>query len=211
MGSWPARRCSPRGPAPAPPKGLSTGPGGSDGSRTYASRTLDGPAGRAEGRRPELRCPPVASPRRGNLWPPWRAKHPSSRDRLDPSRPARPRRQMAADLGGAETYRTDMDGSRPLLLPDDVPLSLAEKLHIGNGLRVHRGGHLRPLPPPEGDDVFEPLGFDAFGIHSENYALKVGEHPRDPDRPQTSSTSASSSSRSSVWVSTGPRDRHHQP
>ena len=25
--------------------------------------------------------------------------------------------------------------------------------------------------------MFEPLGFDAFGIHSENYALKVGAHP----------------------------------
>jgi leucyl-tRNA synthetase len=25
--------------------------------------------------------------------------------------------------------------------------------------------------------VFEPLGFDAFGIHSENFALKVGTHP----------------------------------
>src|SRR5206468_3913666 len=29
----------------------------------------------------------------------------------------------------------------------------------------------------KGNDVFEPMGFDAFGIHSENYALKVGEHP----------------------------------
>jgi leucyl-tRNA synthetase len=28
-----------------------------------------------------------------------------------------------------------------------------------------------------GHDVFQPLGFDAFGIHSENYALKVGAHP----------------------------------
>jgi len=25
--------------------------------------------------------------------------------------------------------------------------------------------------------VFEPIGFDAFGIHSENYAIKVGKHP----------------------------------
>ncbi len=29
----------------------------------------------------------------------------------------------------------------------------------------------------QGYDVFEPMGFDAFGIHSENYALKVGIHP----------------------------------
>ena len=28
-----------------------------------------------------------------------------------------------------------------------------------------------------GTTVFEPMGFDAFGIHSENFALKVGTHP----------------------------------
>jgi len=29
----------------------------------------------------------------------------------------------------------------------------------------------------QGHTVFEPLGYDAFGIHSENFALKVGKHP----------------------------------
>jgi leucyl-tRNA synthetase len=29
----------------------------------------------------------------------------------------------------------------------------------------------------KGYDVYEPIGFDAFGIHSENYALKTGKHP----------------------------------
>src|SRR2546422_6236799 len=29
----------------------------------------------------------------------------------------------------------------------------------------------------QGHDLFEPIGFDAFGIHSENYALSVGTHP----------------------------------
>src|SRR4029450_11309631 len=28
-----------------------------------------------------------------------------------------------------------------------------------------------------GRAVFQPIGFDAFGIHTENYALKVGEDP----------------------------------
>ena len=31
----------------------------------------------------------------------------------------------------------------------------------------------------QGRDVFEPIGFDAFGIHSENFALKAGLHPMD--------------------------------
>jgi len=31
----------------------------------------------------------------------------------------------------------------------------------------------------KGHDVFEPMGLDGFGIHSENYALKVNRHPQD--------------------------------
>jgi leucyl-tRNA synthetase len=29
-----------------------------------------------------------------------------------------------------------------------------------------------------GREVFQPIGFDSFGIHTENFALRVGEHPR---------------------------------
>ena len=31
----------------------------------------------------------------------------------------------------------------------------------------------------KGFDVFEPIGLDGFGIHSENYAIKIGEHIKD--------------------------------
>jgi leucyl-tRNA synthetase len=57
------------------------------------------------------------------------------------------------------------------------PYPSAEGLHVGNmyaftGADIY--GRWRKLL---GDDVFEPIGFDAFGIHSENFALKVGTHP----------------------------------
>lgn len=57
------------------------------------------------------------------------------------------------------------------------PYPSAEGLHIGNvfafvGADIH--GRYRRL---RGMDVFEPLGYDAFGIHSENFALKVNTHP----------------------------------
>ena len=59
------------------------------------------------------------------------------------------------------------------------PYPSAEGLHVGNiyaftGADVH--GRYRRL---RGHDVFEPIGFDAFGIHSENFALKQGIHPMD--------------------------------
>ena len=30
-----------------------------------------------------------------------------------------------------------------------------------------------------GKAVFQPMGFDAFGIHTENFALRTGQHPHD--------------------------------
>ncbi len=59
------------------------------------------------------------------------------------------------------------------------PYPSAEGLHVGNlyaftGADVY--GRFQRL---RGHDVFQPVGFDAFGIHSENFALKVGIHPMD--------------------------------
>ena len=59
------------------------------------------------------------------------------------------------------------------------PYPSAEGLHIGNvyaytGADVN-GRFQRLL----GKDVFEPIGFDAFGIHSENFALKTNTNPND--------------------------------
>ena len=78
------------------------------------------------------------------------------------------RRTNAVDLA---------DADRPYFNLMMFPYPSAEGLHVGNvfafvGSDVH--GRFRRL---QGWDVFEPIGFDAFGIHSENYALKVNMHP----------------------------------
>ncbi len=57
------------------------------------------------------------------------------------------------------------------------PYPSAEGLHVGNmfaftGADVY--GRFKRL---QGYDVFEPIGYDAFGIHSENYAIKLGINP----------------------------------
>ena len=59
------------------------------------------------------------------------------------------------------------------------PYPSAEGLHVGNmyaftGADVY--GRYQELL---GQTVLEPIGFDAFGIHSENFALKQGVHPMD--------------------------------
>ena len=59
------------------------------------------------------------------------------------------------------------------------PYPSAEGLHIGN-LYAYTGADVNGRYwRLRGKNVFEPMGFDAFGIHSENYALKVGRHPND--------------------------------
>ena len=59
------------------------------------------------------------------------------------------------------------------------PYPSAEGLHIGN-LYAYTGADVNGrFWRLMGKDVFEPIGFDAFGIHSENYALKVGKNPND--------------------------------
>src|SRR5688500_13007661 len=57
------------------------------------------------------------------------------------------------------------------------PYPSAEGLHVGNlfaftGNDIH--GRFQRM---RGHSVFEPFGYDAFGIHSENYALKIGVNP----------------------------------
>jgi len=58
------------------------------------------------------------------------------------------------------------------------PYPSAEGLHVGNvyaftGSDIH--GRFKRM---QGSDVFEPMGFDAFGIHSENFAIKKKIHPK---------------------------------
>ncbi len=75
-------------------------------------------------------------------------------------------------------YRTALDRpERPFYNLMMFPYPSAEGLHVGHIIPFAGGdiyGRWRRLM---GDNVFEPMGFDAFGIHSENYAMKIGEHP----------------------------------
>lgn len=79
-------------------------------------------------------------------------------------------------FAGDELRRLGREG-RPFYNLMMFPYPSAEGLHVGNiyaftGADIY--GRFQRL---RGYNVFEPIGFDAFGIHSENFALKVGTHP----------------------------------
>ena len=57
------------------------------------------------------------------------------------------------------------------------PYPSAEGLHVGNMYAFTGSDIYGRFKRMQGYDVFEPIGLDGFGIHSENYALKTGRHP----------------------------------
>ena len=60
----------------------------------------------------------------------------------------------------------------------EFPYPSAEGLHVGHVYRYGGVDTYGRYQRMRGKQVFQPIGFDAFGIHTENYALRVGEHPR---------------------------------
>ena len=59
------------------------------------------------------------------------------------------------------------------------PYPSAEGLHIGNMYAFTGSDIYGRFQRLRGNDVFEPIGFDSFGIHSENFAIKQGTHPKE--------------------------------
>lgn len=59
------------------------------------------------------------------------------------------------------------------------PYPSAEGLHVGNMYAFSGTDVYGRYQRMNGYSVFEPIGLDGFGIHSENYAIKVGRHPRE--------------------------------
>jgi len=59
------------------------------------------------------------------------------------------------------------------------PYPSAEGLHSGNMYAFVGADIFGRFMRMKGQNVFEPIGLDGFGIHSENYALKIGKNPMD--------------------------------
>ncbi len=76
------------------------------------------------------------------------------------------------------THQTDLEhGRNPFYVLMMFPYPSAEGLHVGNLFAFTGNDIYGRFQRLRGHTVLEPLGYDAFGIHSENYALKVNEHP----------------------------------
>ncbi len=77
-----------------------------------------------------------------------------------------------------ELYKTDIHNApRPFYNLMEFPYPSGEGLHVGHVYTYCGADTYGRFMRMRGHDVFQPMGFDAFGIHTENYALKVGQNP----------------------------------
>ncbi len=80
--------------------------------------------------------------------------------------------------GKNRVYQPDLQNAKkPYYNLMMFPYPSAEGLHVGN-MYAFTGADINGrYKRMRGFDVFEPIGLDGFGIHSENYAIKIGKHP----------------------------------
>ena len=76
-----------------------------------------------------------------------------------------------------KTNQVDLDlAKKPFYNLMMFPYPSAEGLHVGNMYAFVHSDTYGRFTRLKGFDVFEPIGLDGFGIHSENYAIKIKEH-----------------------------------
>ncbi len=71
---------------------------------------------------------------------------------------------------------TDEEKCRYILVMFSYPSS--SKLHIGHWWNYAPTDSYARFLRMNGYKIFEPMGFDSFGLPAENYAIKVGTHPK---------------------------------
>lgn len=82
-----------------------------------------------------------------------------------------------ADMG---LYTYDMsDAEDKLYVLEMFSYPSGANLHVGHWYNYSLSDSYARMKRMQGAHVFQPMGFDAFGLPAENYAIKTGIHPMD--------------------------------
>ncbi|MFD6175795.1 MULTISPECIES: leucine--tRNA ligase [unclassified Isoptericola] len=85
----------------------------------------------------------------------------------------------AANPAGALTDGDGEHGSgRPFFIMDMFPYPSGAGLHVGHPLGFIATDVVGRFRMMSGDNVLHALGYDAFGLPAEQYAVQTGQHPR---------------------------------
>ncbi|MBO7197572.1 MAG: leucine--tRNA ligase [Tidjanibacter sp.] len=77
-----------------------------------------------------------------------------------------------------QTYRVDVDSSRPkFYVLDMFPYPSGAGLHVGHPLGYIASDIYSRYKRLCGFNVLHPMGYDAFGLPAEQYAIQTGQHP----------------------------------
>lgn len=60
-----------------------------------------------------------------------------------------------------------------------LPYPSGANLHVGHWYNYSQTDSFARYKKMQGFSVFQPMGFDSFGLPAENYAIKTGVHPKD--------------------------------
>jgi leucyl-tRNA synthetase len=75
-------------------------------------------------------------------------------------------------------YKTDIDKSKPkYYVLDMFPYPSGAGLHVGHPLGYIASDIYSRYKTLRGFNVLHPMGFDAFGLPAEQYAIETGQHP----------------------------------
>ncbi|GAB4126656.1 MAG: leucine--tRNA ligase [Ignavibacteriales bacterium] len=79
-----------------------------------------------------------------------------------------------------QVYKTDLsDDEKKIYCLVMFIYPSAAKMHIGHWYNYGPTDTWARFKKLNGYNVFEPIGYDAFGLPAENYAIKTGVHPQD--------------------------------
>ena len=77
-----------------------------------------------------------------------------------------------------KTYKTEIDNSRPkFYVLDMFPYPSGAGLHVGHPLGYIASDIFSRYKRLQGYNVLHPMGYDAYGLPAEQYAIQTGQHP----------------------------------
>jgi len=87
-------------------------------------------------------------------------------------------KKWQGEWGKAKLFNPDIEHSKNKFYNLWMyPYPSAEGLHAGHAFASTGSDIYGRFMRMQGKTVFQPIGYDSFGIHSENYALKIGQTP----------------------------------
>ncbi|UXP32155.1 leucine--tRNA ligase [Reichenbachiella agarivorans] len=77
-----------------------------------------------------------------------------------------------------QTFKAEVDPSKPKFYALDMfPYPSGAGLHVGHPLGYIASDIISRYKRTKGFNVLHPMGFDAFGLPAEQYAIQTGQHP----------------------------------